>query len=159
MVFAGEYSGYVSRYDHRTGQSRTSRSTPRTPRATAPSDLRLALPVDRADRAVARTTRAWSTTPPTCSSAPPTRGDSWSAISGDLTRNDKSKQKWSGGPITGDNTGVEIYGTIFAVAESPLEHGLIWAGSDDGLVHVSRDGGASWMNVTASVPGCPSGAP
>ena len=54
-------------------------------------------------------------------------------ISPDLTRNDKSKQKWSGGPITGDNTGVETYGTVFAIAESPKEKGLIWAGSDDGL--------------------------
>jgi len=62
-------------------------------------------------------------------------GQSWTAISPDLTTNDKSKQKWSGGPITGDNTGVEHYCTIFAVAESPLTKGLIWVGSDDGLVH------------------------
>ena len=62
----------------------------------------------------------------------------------DLTRNDKSKQKWSGGPITGDNTGVEVYGTIFALAESPKQKGLLWAGSDDGLVHVTRDGGKTW---------------
>ena len=60
------------------------------------------------------------------------------AISRDLTRNDKTKQQWSGGPITGDNTGVEIYGTIFAVAESPKQKGVIWAGSDDGLVHVTE---------------------
>ena len=60
---------------------------------------------------------------------------------GDLTRNDKTKQKWSGGPITGDNTGVEVYCTIFAVAESPKQKGVLWAGSDDGLVHVTRDDG------------------
>ncbi|HBY58738.1 MAG TPA: hypothetical protein DEH78_02875, partial [Solibacterales bacterium] len=82
-------------------------------------------------------------------------GQSWEAISGDLTRNDKSKQKWSGGPITGDNTGVEIYCTIFAVAESPLEKGLIWAGSDDGLVHITRDNGKTWKNVTAALAGLP----
>jgi photosystem II stability/assembly factor-like uncharacterized protein len=80
-------------------------------------------------------------------------GQSWSAISPDLTRDDLTKQRWSGGPITGDNTGVEFYGTIFAVAESPLEPGLIWAGTDDGLVHVTRDGGASWSSVTP--PGFP----
>ncbi len=65
-------------------------------------------------------------------------GQSWKVISPDLTRNDKSKQKWSGGPITGDNTGVETYGTVFAIAESPKQKELIWAGSDDGLVHVTR---------------------
>ena len=76
------------------------------------------------------------------------QGQTWSAISPDLTRNDKRKQQWSGGPITGDNTGVEVYGTIFSIAESPLQRGLIWVGSDDGLVHVSRDDGANWSNVT-----------
>jgi ferritin-like metal-binding protein YciE len=75
-------------------------------------------------------------------------GSSWEAISGDLTRNDASKMGPSGGPITKDNTSVEYYGTIFAFAESPLEKGLLWAGSDDGLVHVSRDAGRTWTNVT-----------
>ena len=82
-------------------------------------------------------------------------GQTWAAISGDLTRDDKTKQRWSGGPITGDNTGAEFYCTIFAIAESPREAGLIWAGSDDGLVHVTRDGGKTWTNVTANVPGLP----
>ena len=72
----------------------------------------------------------------------------WEAICGDLTRNDKSKQQPSGGPITIDDTGTEYYDTIFAVAESPLEKGLIWAGADDGLVHVTRDGGKNWADVT-----------
>jgi photosystem II stability/assembly factor-like uncharacterized protein len=75
-------------------------------------------------------------------------GQSWTAISGDLTRNDKSKQKPSGGPITLDITSVEYYDTIFALAESPLEKGTLWAGTDDGLVHVSKDDGAHWTNVT-----------
>src|SRR6185436_19184621 len=82
-------------------------------------------------------------------------GQTWTAISGDLTRNDKTKEQWSGGPITGDNTGVETYCTIFVVAESPVQAGLIWAGSDDGLVHVTEDGGKTWRNVTASVSGLP----
>ena len=69
-------------------------------------------------------------------------------ISPDLTRNDPAKLGPSGGPITKDNTSVEYYGTIFAFAESPREKGVLWAGSDDGLVHVSRDGGKTWTNVT-----------
>ena len=75
-------------------------------------------------------------------------GSSWEVISPDLTRNDPDRQGPSGGPITADNSGAEIYCTIFAFAESPREAGVFWAGSDDGLVHVSRDGGASWQNVT-----------
>lgn len=75
-------------------------------------------------------------------------GMSWKRISPDLTRNDKKKQKSSGGPITKDNTSVEYYDTIFAFAESPVKAGVLWAGSDDGLVHVSKDGGKTWENVT-----------
>jgi len=75
-------------------------------------------------------------------------GVNWQIISPDLTRNDKSKQVASGGPITKDNTGVEVYDTIFSVAESPVQKDLIWAGSDDGLVHVTTDGGKNWQNVT-----------
>ena len=75
-------------------------------------------------------------------------GRSWNAISPDLTRNDKSKQEPSGGPITKDNTSVEYYDTVFTIAESPMQKGLLWAGSDDGLVHLTRDGGKNWTNVT-----------
>jgi len=75
-------------------------------------------------------------------------GNSWQIISPDLTRNDKSKQTASGGPLTKDITSVEYYDTIFALAESPKTKGLLWAGSDDGLVHVSNDGGTHWNNVT-----------
>ncbi|HLY04733.1 MAG TPA: hypothetical protein VKR31_03200 [Rhizomicrobium sp.] len=75
-------------------------------------------------------------------------GNSWTAISGDLTRNDKSKQIASGGPITKDITSVEYYDTIFAIAESPVKRGLLWVGSDDGLVHTSPDDGGHWSDVT-----------
>lgn len=75
-------------------------------------------------------------------------GHSWRQISPDLTRNDRSKQKSSGGPITQDNTSIEYYDTIFTVAESPLANGLIWVGSDDGLVHITRNGGKTWTNIT-----------
>jgi photosystem II stability/assembly factor-like uncharacterized protein len=77
-------------------------------------------------------------------------GQSWKVLSGDLTRNDPTKLGSSGGPITQDNTSVEYYCTIFAANESPLKEGLLWVGSDDGLIHVSKDGGANWENVTPS---------
>jgi photosystem II stability/assembly factor-like uncharacterized protein len=76
------------------------------------------------------------------------RGGSWQAISPDLTRNDKSRQQASGGPITKDITSVEYYDTIFAIAESPLRKGMIWVGTDDGLIQLTRDDGGSWENVT-----------
>jgi photosystem II stability/assembly factor-like uncharacterized protein len=77
-------------------------------------------------------------------------GQSWKLLSGDLTRNDPTKLVSSGGPITQDNTGVEYYCTIFAANESPLKEGLLWVGSDDGLIHVSKDEGQNWENVTPS---------
>ncbi|MDX1631045.1 MAG: glycosyl hydrolase [Thermoanaerobaculia bacterium] len=75
-------------------------------------------------------------------------GQSWEVISPDLTRDDESKQGYAGGPITWDNTGVEVFGTIFAFEEDPREAGVLWAGSVDGLVHLSRVGGASWEEIT-----------
>ncbi|HVX30897.1 MAG TPA: glycosyl hydrolase [Nitrolancea sp.] len=75
-------------------------------------------------------------------------GSSWTTISPDLTRNDPATLQSSGGPITDDNSGAEIYGTIFAFAESRHEKGVMWAGSDDGLVHISRDDGQNWTNIT-----------
>ena len=77
-------------------------------------------------------------------------GTNWEAISPDLTRNDVTKMEPSGGPLTIDDTGAEFFGTIFAFAESPLKAGVFWAGSDDGLVHVSQDGGGTWKNITPS---------
>ena len=77
-------------------------------------------------------------------------GESWEIISPDLTRGDESKMEASGGPLTLDTTMVEHYGTIFAFAESQHEKGVFWVGSDDGLVHISRDGGDSWDDVTPS---------
>ena len=79
-------------------------------------------------------------------------GQSWTQISGDLTRNDKSKQQPSGGPLTNDITSVEYYDTVFALAESPVKQGTLWAGTDDGLVHVSTDDGQHWTNVTGKIP-------
>ena len=75
-------------------------------------------------------------------------GQNWKVISPDLTTNTPEKLKSSGGPITQDNTGVEYYCTIFAANESPIKEGLIWVGSDDGLIHLTRNGGENWENVT-----------
>lgn len=75
-------------------------------------------------------------------------GTSWEAISPDLTRGDVTKMELSGGPITIDSTFVEQYGKIFTLAESPHQRGVFWTGSDDGLVHISLDGGETWEDVT-----------
>jgi photosystem II stability/assembly factor-like uncharacterized protein len=154
IVYAGEYGGYISRYDHKTRQARCVSIYPYNPSGHGAEDLKyrfqwtapiVVSPHDsktvyHAGNVLFRTTDD---------------GKTWTPISPDLTRNDKDKQKWSGGPITGDNTGVEVYGTIFAVVESPRQKDLLWAGSDDGLVQVSPDGGKTWTNVTKNVPGLP----
>ncbi|HJU72291.1 MAG TPA: hypothetical protein VJ717_00985, partial [Gemmatimonadaceae bacterium] len=76
------------------------------------------------------------------------RGFTWSPISPDLTRNDKTKQGLGGAPLTNEGAGGEVYGTIYALSESPVERGVLWVGTDDGLVQVTRDGGQTWANVT-----------
>jgi photosystem II stability/assembly factor-like uncharacterized protein len=81
-------------------------------------------------------------------------GNSWQVISPDLTRNDRSKMKSSGG-LTPDNIGVEYSGVVYGIAESPKQKGVIWVGTNDGLVQLSRDDGATWTNLTANVPGIP----
>jgi photosystem II stability/assembly factor-like uncharacterized protein len=81
-------------------------------------------------------------------------GQSWEVISPDLTLNDQSRMGLSGG-LTGDNIGVEYAGVVFGIAESRIERGLIWAGTNDGLLHLTRDGGATWTNVTDNIPGLP----
>ena len=153
VIYAGEYGGYISRYDHRTRQARNVSVYPYrfsgeaeslkyrfrwpAPLLLSPHDPKV---LYHAGNVLFKSTDG---------------GMTWTAISPDLTRDDKSKQKWSGGPITGDNTTAEHYCTISALAESPKEKGLLWVGSDDGLVHISRDGGKSWQNVTANLPGLP----
>lgn len=81
-------------------------------------------------------------------------GQSWEVISPDLTLNDKSRQKSSGG-LTGDNIGVEYAGVVYAIAESPREKGMIWVGTNDGLVQLTRDNGRTWTNLTANIPNLP----
>ncbi len=154
IVYAGEYGGYLSRYDHRTRQAHNISIYPVVASGMGAQQLRyrfqwtapvLISPHDpkvvyHAANVLFKTSDG---------------GKTWLQISPDLTRDDKSKQQWSGGPITGDNTGAEYYGTIFAIAESPLKAGVLWAGSDDGLVHLSTNAGKSWTNVTRNIPGFP----
>lgn len=147
VVYAGSYGGDISRYDHRTDETEAINPWPRNPIGWGMADLKhrfqwtepiVFSPHDPhtlyyAGEVLFKTTD---------------EGKSWTIISPDLTRNDKSKQESSGGPITKDNTGVEVYDTIFSVVESPAQKDLIWAGSDDGLIHVTRDGGGHWDDVT-----------
>jgi photosystem II stability/assembly factor-like uncharacterized protein len=86
-------------------------------------------------------------------------GLTWEAISPDLTTNDPAKQGHAGGPVFTENTTAEYHCTVISLAESPLEKGVLWAGSDDGLVHVSRDDGKTWTNVTAAVAGLKANSP
>ena len=146
-VYAGSYGGEITRYDHRTGDTQNITPWPINPIGWAAADVKhrfqwtepiVFSPHDPktlyfASEVLFKTTDA---------------GMSWKIISPDLTRNDKSKQQSSGGPITKDNTGVEVYDTIFSVVESPVQKDLIWVGTDDGLVQLTRDGGGHWENIT-----------
>jgi photosystem II stability/assembly factor-like uncharacterized protein len=80
-------------------------------------------------------------------------GKTWTAISGDLSKNDKSRQGNAGGPILKENTVAEYYGTVYSFAESPAQAGVLWAGTDDGNLQVSQNGGQTWTNVTPNVTG------
>ena len=147
IVFGGSYGGYLTMANHRTEEFRDVNPWPDNPMGHgaegAAERFQWNFPIlfspHDANTLYAASQHLFRST---------NGGASWQRISGDLTRNDRTKMGPSGGPITKDNTSVEYYGTIFAVAESPLEKGVIWAASDDGLVHVSRDDGATWSNVT-----------
>jgi photosystem II stability/assembly factor-like uncharacterized protein len=147
IVYAGSYGGLITRYDHRTGQLRDVSPYPNNPMGAGADVLKyrfqwnfpiLFSPHDHNKLYTGGNVLFQSLN----------EGQSWQAISPDLTRNDKLKQGPSGGPITKDNTSVEYYGTIFTAMESPLQQGVIWTGSDDGRVYVTRDGGRNWENVT-----------
>jgi photosystem II stability/assembly factor-like uncharacterized protein len=147
VSYAGCYDGVIERYDHRTGHERNVNVYPDNPMGWGAEGMKyrfqwtfpiVVSPHDRrtiyaGGNVLLKTTN---------------EGQSWEPISPDLTRNDPTKLGPSGGPITKDNTSVEYYCTIFAMAESRVQKGLLWVGSDDGLVHVSKDAGKSWQNVT-----------
>ena len=147
IVYGGSYDGFLTRVNHKTGTVRSISVWPDNPMGHGAEDFKYRFqwnfpiffsPHDpkvlyTASNHLHKTTN---------------EGESWELISPDLTRNDASKLKSSGGPITQDNTSVEYYCTIFAAAESPKTPGLLWTGSDDGLVFVSRNGGKDWTNAT-----------
>ena len=147
IVFAGNYHGYLTRYDHHSRQEQNITVWPEAATGWGAKDVKY---------------RFQWTFPTMLSPHDPNvlyvtgnhvfrsinEGSSWEIISPDLTRNDISKLEPSGGPVTRDNTGTEFYCTIFAFAESPIQKGLFWAGSDDGLIHISQDDGKNWRNVT-----------
>jgi photosystem II stability/assembly factor-like uncharacterized protein len=147
IVFGGTYKGYMMMKDHRTGQTRSTNVWPDNPAGSGAEVMKyrfnwnypIMFSPNDPNKLYAGSNYLHVST---------NMGQSWEVISPDLTRNDPETIKSSGGPITQDNTGAEFYANIFAMAESPLEPGVIWTGSDDGLVHVSRDNGKTWDNVT-----------
>jgi len=147
VVYGGSYGGFLTRVDHRTGETRAVNVWPDNPMGHGAEGMKerfqwnfpILFSGHESGLLYAAGNRLFATR---------NEGQSWEAISPDLTRNDPTKLGPSGGPITKDNTGVEYYCTIFAVAEDRFEAGVIWTGSDDGLVHVTRDGGETWTDVT-----------
>lgn len=147
IVYGGSYGGYLSRINHETGERRNVHIWPDNPLGHGAGDGKfrfqwnfpLQFSIHDSKTLYAAANVLFKTTD---------GGSSWTQISEDLTRNDAAKLGPSGGPITKDNTGVEYYCTIFALAESIQEKDVIWAGSDDGLLHITRDGGESWEDVT-----------
>ncbi|MEM6297620.1 MAG: glycosyl hydrolase [Bacteroidota bacterium] len=147
IVFAGSYGGFLTRYNHDTEESHAINVWPDNPMGYGAEGMKYRFqwnfPVffspHNPDKLYVTSNHVHASTD---------GGRSWETISPDLTRNDSSKLVSSGGPITQDNTSVEYYCTIFAAAESQHEEGVIWAGSDDGLLHLTRDGGENWTNVT-----------
>jgi photosystem II stability/assembly factor-like uncharacterized protein len=147
IVVGGSYGGYLTVLDHRTGQSRAVDVWPDNPMGWAAADLRyrfqwnfpIAFSLHNPNTLFAAANVLFRSDD---------MGHSWRAISPDLTRNDRSRMGPSGGPITRDNTSVEYHGTLFAIAESHHEPDVLWVGSDDGRVHLTRNGGTTWADVT-----------
>ena len=147
IVYGGSYGGYLTRLDHSTGEVRSVNVWPNNPMGHGAEDMKFRFqwnfpiffsPHD--PNKLYTTSNRFHVTY--------NEGEKWEVFSPDLTRNEKEKLGPSGGPITKDNTAVEYYATIFAACESPYEKDLLWAASDDGLIHLSRDGGKNWEDVT-----------
>ncbi|WP_299128617.1 glycosyl hydrolase [uncultured Winogradskyella sp.] len=147
IVYGGSYDGYLTRVNHKTGTVRAINVWPDNPMGHGAEGMKyrfqwnfpIIFSKHNPDRLYTFSQHVHVTE---------NEGQSWDIISPDLTRSDPEKLKSSGGPITQDNTSVEYYCTIFAAQESPLKEGLLWVGSDDGLIHVTQNGGKTWDNVT-----------
>lgn len=147
IVYGGTYKGYMMRYDHELGQTRSVNVWPDNPAGSGAEIMKyrfnwnfpIAFSIHDPNRLYAGSNYLHVTE---------NGGQSWKVISPDLTRGLPETIRSSGGPITQDNTGAEFYANLFAIAESPLEEGVIWVGSDDGLIHITRDNGDSWEDIT-----------
>ena len=147
IVYGGTYKGYMMRMDHSTNQIRSVNIWPDNPAGSGAEVMKYRFnwnfPVmfspNDLNKLYAGSNYLHVTT---------NEGQTWNTISGDLTRNLPKTIESSGGLITQDNTGAEFYANIFAIAESEIENNVIWVGSDDGLIHVSKDAGQTWENVT-----------
>jgi len=146
-VYAGSYDGLLTRYDDKTGALRNVTVWPDNPMGSGVEAMKY-----RFQWSYPLLFSPWNPkllyAGANVLMATEDEGQHWKAISPDLTRDDKSKQGPVGGPITKDNTAVEYYDTIFTIDESTVEKGVIWVGSDDGLIHLTKDGGKNWTNVT-----------
>lgn len=147
IVYGGSYDGFLTRVDHENEQMRAVNVWPDNPMGHGAEGFKYRFqwnfPIFFSPHNPKRLYTASNHLHVSTN-----EGQTWEIISPDLTRNDPSKLGSSGGPITQDNTSVEYYCTIFAAVESYHEEGVIWTGSDDGLIHVTRDGGENWTNVT-----------
>ncbi|MDZ4730212.1 MAG: hypothetical protein SH820_09760 [Xanthomonadales bacterium] len=147
LVYAGSINGTLTEYDRDTELTRIIIPYPEMMFGKDAKDLRYRT---NWNTPVAASPHDWSTiyygTQYVLKSGD--RGTTWTAISPDLTRNDPEKQGRNGGPLTPENVGAEYYNTLFYIVESPHEAGTIWAGADDGYLHVTRNGGESWQNVS-----------
>jgi photosystem II stability/assembly factor-like uncharacterized protein len=147
IVYAADYQGNITRFDKHIGQVKSITEQPELSDAYGAANLEhrfqwtapVLISLHDPNTLYHGGERLFKTTD---------GGVHWTAISPDLTRNDKSKQHVSGGEITLDDSGTEYYDTIFVVTESPLAKGLIWVGTDDGLIQITRDEGKNWSNVT-----------
>jgi photosystem II stability/assembly factor-like uncharacterized protein len=154
IVYGGSYGGFLTRYNHKTNEVRAVNVYPNDPMGAGAKaskyrfqwNFPIMFSPNDPNTLYAAGNVLFKTT---------NEGQNWEAISPDLTRNDTTKMESSGGLITKDNTSVEYYGTIFAMTESYHEKNVIWAGSDDGLLHVTKDGGKTWENVTPPSTICP----
>ncbi len=147
VVYGGSYGGLITRFDHKTGENRVINVWPDNPMGAGAEAMKYRFQWNHPIFFSPHNPKKLYTAGNHLFSTE-NEGASWTMLSPDLTTDDKAKQKSSGGPITQDNTSVEYYCTIFTAAESPLEKDLLWTGSDDGIISVSKDGGKTWANVT-----------